>query len=70
MQGFAIYLRSQLSYDAAAKASKQGKKAFAQAYGGVIKNMKESRSVSFGAFFGMELRVLPSYKAYLARPSQ
>jgi hypothetical protein len=42
VQGYSIYLRSRLSYDAAAKASKAGKKAFAQAYGAVIKNMKES----------------------------
>lgn len=42
IEGFAIYLRSRLSYDAAAKASKAGKKAFAQAYGAVLKNMKES----------------------------
>jgi hypothetical protein len=42
VEGFAIYLRSRLSYDAAAKASKAGKKAFAQAYGAVLKNMKES----------------------------
>lgn len=31
-----------MSYDAAAKASRAGKKAFAQAYGAVLKNMKES----------------------------
>ncbi len=42
IEGFAIYLRSRLSYDAAAKASRAGKKAFAQAYGAVLKNMKES----------------------------
>lgn len=42
VQGYAIYLRSRLSYDAAAKASRAGKKAFAQAYGAVLKNMKES----------------------------
>lgn len=42
VEGFSIYLRSRLSYDAAAKASKAGKKAFAQAYGAVLKNMKES----------------------------
>lgn len=42
VEGFAIYLRSRLSYDAAAKASRAGKKAFAQAYGAVLKNMKES----------------------------
>ncbi len=42
VEGYAIYLRSRLSYDAAAKASRAGKKAFAQAYGAVIKNMKES----------------------------
>lgn len=42
VEGFSIYLRSRLSYDAAAKASRAGKKAFAQAYGAVLKNMKES----------------------------
>ncbi len=42
VEGFAIYLRARLSYDAAAKASRAGKKAFAQAYGAVLKNMKES----------------------------
>ncbi len=42
IEGFAIYLRSRLSYDAAAKASSRGEKAFAQAYGAVLKNMKES----------------------------
>jgi hypothetical protein len=42
VQGYAIYLRSRLSYDAAAKASRAGKKAFAQAYSAVLKNMKES----------------------------
>lgn len=42
VEGFAIYLRSRLSYDAAAKASRAGKKAFSQAYGAVLKNMKES----------------------------
>ncbi len=42
VEGFSIYLRSRLSYDAAAKASKAGKKAFAQAYSAVLKNMKES----------------------------
>lgn len=42
IEGYAIYLRSRLSYDAAAKASRAGKKAFAQAYGAVLKNMKES----------------------------
>lgn len=42
VQGYAIYLRSRLSYDAAARASKAGKKAFAQAYSAVLKNMKES----------------------------
>lgn len=42
IEGFSIYLRSRLSYDAAAKASRAGKKAFAQAYGAVLKNMKES----------------------------
>lgn len=42
IEGFAIYLRSRLSYDAAAKASRAGKKAFAMAYGAVLKNMKES----------------------------
>lgn len=42
VEGYALYLRSRLSYDAAAKASKAGKKAFAQAYGAVLQNMKES----------------------------
>lgn len=42
VEGFAIYLRSRLDYAAAAKASQKGKKAFAQAYGAVLKNMKES----------------------------
>lgn len=42
VEGFAIYLRSRLDYAAAAKASAKGKKAFAQAYGAVLKNMKES----------------------------
>lgn len=42
IEGYAIYIRSRLSYDAAAKASKAGKKAFVQAYGAVLKNMKES----------------------------
>jgi len=42
VEGYSIYLRSRLSYDAAAKASRAGKKAFAQAYGAVLKNMKES----------------------------
>ena len=35
VEGFSIYMRSRLSYDAAAKASRAGKKAFAQAYGAV-----------------------------------
>lgn len=42
VEGYAIYLRSRLDYAAAAKASARGKKAFAQAYGAVLKNMKES----------------------------
>lgn len=42
VEGFAIYMRSRLSYDAASKASRAGKKAFAQAYGAVLKNLKES----------------------------
>lgn len=42
VEGYAIYLRSRLDYAAAAKASAKGKKAFAQAYGAVLKNMKES----------------------------
>lgn len=42
VEGFAIYLRSRLDYAAAAKASARGKKAFAQAYAAVLKNMKES----------------------------
>lgn len=52
IEGFAIYLRSRLSYDAAAKASRAGKKAFAQAYGAVLKNMKESHQ------FRLELSLL------------
>jgi hypothetical protein len=52
VEGFAIYLRSRLSYDAAAKASRAGKKAFAQAYGAVLKNMKESHQ------FRLELSLL------------
>lgn len=42
VEGYAIYLRSRLDYAAAAKASARGKKAFAQAYAAVLKNMKES----------------------------
>jgi hypothetical protein len=42
VQGYAIYMRARLAYDAAAKASQRGKKAFAQAYACVIKNLKES----------------------------
>jgi hypothetical protein len=42
VEGFAIYLRSRLDYASAAKASSRGKKAFAQAYAAVLKNMKES----------------------------
>lgn len=42
VEGYAIYLRSRLDYAAAAKASSRGKKAFAQAYAAVLKNMKES----------------------------
>lgn len=42
VEGFSIYMRSRLSYDAAAKASRAGKKAFAQAYGAILKNLKES----------------------------
>ena len=42
VEGYAIYLRSRLDYAAAAKASAKGKKAFAQAYAAVLKNMKES----------------------------
>ena len=52
VEGFAIYLRARLSYDAAAKASRAGKKAFAQAYGAVLKNMKESHQ------FRLELSLL------------
>jgi hypothetical protein len=52
VEGYAIYLRSRLSYDAAAKASRAGKKAFAQAYGAVLKNMKESHQ------FRLELSLL------------
>lgn len=42
VEGYGIYLRSRLSYDAASKAAKAGKQAFAQAYGALLKNMKES----------------------------
>ncbi len=42
VEGYSIFLRSRLSYQAAAKASAAGEKAFAQAYGAVLKNMKES----------------------------
>lgn len=42
VEGFGIYLRSRLSYDAASKAARAGKQAFAQAYGALLKNMKES----------------------------
>lgn len=42
VEGYGIYLRSRLSYDAAARAAKAGKQAFAQAYGALLKNMKES----------------------------
>lgn len=42
VEGYSIYMRSRLSYDAAAKASRAGKKAFAQAYGAILKNLKES----------------------------
>jgi hypothetical protein len=52
VEGFAIYMRARLSYDAAAKASRAGKKAFAQAYGAVLKNMKESHQ------FRLELSLL------------
>lgn len=52
VEGFAIYMRSRLSYDAAAKASRAGKKAFAQAYGAVLKNLKESHQ------FRLELSLL------------
>lgn len=45
-------MRSRLSYDAASKASRAGKKAFAQAYGAVLKNMKESHQ------FRLELSLL------------
>lgn len=52
LEGFSIYMRSRLSYDAASKASKAGKKAFAQAYGALLKNMKESH------MFRLELSLL------------
>lgn len=52
VEGYAIYLRSRLDYAAAAKASAKGKKAFAQAYGAVLKNMKESHQ------FRLELSLL------------
>jgi hypothetical protein len=42
VEGYGIYLRSRLSYDAASKAARAGKQAFAQAYGALLKNMKES----------------------------
>lgn len=42
VEGYSIYMRSRLAYDAAAKASRAGKKAFAQAYGAILKNLKES----------------------------
>jgi hypothetical protein len=52
VEGYAIYLRSRLDYAAAAKASARGKKAFAQAYAAVLKNMKESHQ------FRLELSLL------------
>lgn len=52
IEGYAIYMRSRVDYAAAAKASKQGKKAFASAYGAVIKNLKESHQ------FRLELSLL------------
>lgn len=52
VEGYAIYLRSRLDYAAAAKASSRGKKAFAQAYSAVLKNMKESHQ------FRLELSLL------------
>lgn len=52
VEGYAIYLRSRLDYAAAAKASAKGKKAFAQAYAAVLKNMKESHQ------FRLELSLL------------
>lgn len=42
VEGYGIYLRSRLSYDAASRAAKSGKQAFQQAYGALLKNMKES----------------------------
>lgn len=42
VEGYGIYLRSQLSFDLAARAARQGKQAFKQAYGALLKNMKES----------------------------
>lgn len=42
VEGYGIYLRSRLSYDAASRAAKAGKQAFQQAYGALLKNMKES----------------------------
>lgn len=42
VEGYGIYLRSALSYDAASKAAEQGRQAFKQAYGALLKNMKES----------------------------
>lgn len=52
VEGYAIYLRSRLDYASAAKASAKGKKSFAQAYGAVLKNMKESHQ------FRLELSLL------------
>lgn len=52
IEGFAIYFRSRLSYDAAAKAATAGKRAFAQAYTTVLKNLKESHQ------FRLELSLL------------
>jgi hypothetical protein len=52
VEGYAIYLRSRLDYASAAKASAKGKKAFAQAYAAVLKNMKESHQ------FRLELSLL------------
>lgn len=42
VEGYGIYLRSRLSYDAASRAAKAGRQAFQQAYGALLKNMKES----------------------------
>lgn len=44
IEGYGIYLVSQLAYAAAAKAAAQGKQAFLQAHAAVMKNMKYSHA--------------------------